>query len=151
LKEIIINNLEDTKKLAVNIAALTVKEDVIALQGDLGAGKTTFARFFINSLSDVEQEILSPTFNLVHPYETAKFTIWHFDLYRLESADEVEGLGIYDAFDEGVSLIEWPQIIDDIMPPNRLLVNILENNGTRVAIVEGKGSWKERIAGFYGT
>lgn len=145
MKKFIINNLEDTKELASKIASICKKEDVIALTGDLGAGKTAFARFFINSLMEKEQEVLSPTFNLVHPYDTKNFTIWHFDLYRLESAAEVEGLGIFDAFDNGVSLIEWPQIIDDILPKNRLLVNLSENNGTRIAVIEGIGKWKERL------
>jgi tRNA threonylcarbamoyl adenosine modification protein YjeE len=144
--QIKINNIEETKSLAKKIANLTKKGDIITLQGDLGAGKTAFARFFINILSEVEQDVLSPTFNLVHPYEGKDFNIWHFDLYRLEFPEEIEQIGLYDAFDGGVSLIEWPEIIDDILPVDRLLIKISFNNDERVAEVEGLGSWKDRIS-----
>jgi tRNA threonylcarbamoyladenosine biosynthesis protein TsaE len=142
-----INTLEDTKSLAQQIATLTKKGDIITLQGDLGSGKTEFARSFINSLSESPQEVTSPTFNLVHPYDTKTFTIWHFDLYRLESPEEIEQIGLYDAFDNGVSLIEWPQIIDDILPVDRLLIKISFDDD-RVAEVEGRGNWKDRISGI---
>lgn len=140
-----IDNLEQTKSLAEKISKLVTIGDVIELKGDLGAGKTTFARYFINSLLEKEEDILSPTFNIVHPYHTKNFTIWHFDLYRIEDINEVEEIGIFDAFDEGVSLIEWPQIISSIVPENRLLLNLIENDGTRSVIIECFGSWKQKI------
>ena len=141
-----INNLEQTKLLAEKIAKIAEKGDVIELKGDLGAGKTTFARYFINCLPEKEEDILSPTFNIVHPYTTKNFTVWHFDLYRIENISEIEEIGIYDAFDEGVSLIEWPHIISSIVPENRLLVNITQNESERTTSIEGAGSWQERIS-----
>lgn len=140
-----IKNIEQTVVLAETLAKLVKKGDVIELRGDLGAGKTTFARYFINSLLGEDQEVLSPTFNLVHPYDTKLFTIWHFDLYRLENASEAEELGIYDAFDDGVSLIEWPEIIGDILPNNRLLLNLLCEGDDREVVITAFGNWEERI------
>lgn len=132
-----LNSLEDTKKLAEKIASGVKKGDVIALSGDLGAGKTTFSRFFINYLMGHEENVTSPTFNLVLPYETKDFTIWHFDLYRLNEAKEVEELGLYDAFDNGVSLIEWPEIISDILPENTVMVKFTVENGDRSVKCKG--------------
>lgn len=129
------------------MAKLVKACDVICLQGDLGAGKTTFARYFINSLLNNEKnEVLSPTFNLVHTYDASDFTIWHFDLYRLESEQEAENIGIFDAFDEGVSLIEWPEIIGGIIPDDRLLVAINMDGDDRIVTLKAYGNWKERIS-----
>ena len=143
--QIEIDSLEQTKALAEKIANYVQTGDVIELNGDLGTGKTTFARYFINSLLEDEEDILSPTFNIVHPYNTKNFTIWHFDLYRIEDINEVEEIGIYDAFDEGVCLIEWSQIISSIVPENRLLLNLVETNGRRSVTVEGFGNWQEKM------
>jgi tRNA threonylcarbamoyl adenosine modification protein YjeE len=140
-----INSLSDTKALAERIAALVKTGDIITLQGDLGAGKTAFARFFIHSFLGGEVEVLSPTFNLVHPYEAKNFIISHFDLYRLKNAEDIEELGIYDAFDNGICLIEWPEIIDDILPKDRLLIKISLLGDQRVAELQGLGNWKARI------
>jgi tRNA threonylcarbamoyl adenosine modification protein YjeE len=138
-----ITNITQTKSLAEKIAALTKNGDVITLEGDLGAGKTAFAGFFINSMLDQPQNILSPTFNIVHPYQTKKFTIYHFDLYRIDDISEIANIGLYDAFDNGVSLIEWPQIIGDILPKDRLLIK-LSSGDVRTAEIEGFGDWKDR-------
>lgn len=140
-----INNLKETSLLAQKIAPLLIKGDVICLQGDLGAGKTAFARFLIQALCGNKTEVLSPTFNLVHLYDADEFTIWHFDLYRLEHESEIEELGIFDAFDEGVSIIEWPQIIDGIIPDDRLLIDIKSNNDSREFVLKAYGTWQERI------
>jgi len=140
-----INELEQTKKLAEKIAKLVESTDIIELNGDLGSGKTTFAKFFINSLLTKNEEVLSPTFNLVHQYEAKDFTIWHFDLYRLENEREAEEIGIYDAFEEGVSLIEWPQIISGIVPENRLLIIFTSNEGCREVTITPHGFWQNKL------
>lgn len=140
-----IDNLEQTKALAEKISELTENGDVVELNGDLGSGKTTFAKFFINNLLPKKEEVLSPTFNLVHQYEANNFVIWHFDLYRLENEREAEEIGIYDAFEEGVSLIEWSEIISGIVPENRLLIIFASNNSCREVTIKPFGNWENKL------
>ena len=112
-----------TAALARRIAAVCRAGDVIALDGDFGAGKTTFARAFIRAHCTAADEVPSPTFTLVQIYPAAEeggATVYHFDLFRLQTADEAIDLGIEDAFAEGVSLIEWPERLSTLLPPYRL-------------------------------
>ena len=138
--------LQDTLKLASKIAKLAKVGDVITLRGELGAGKTAFARAFIQSLKGSNQEVPSPTFTLLQVYELPKFTVYHFDLYRLTSADEVFELGIEEAFAEGVSIIEWPEIIESMAMPNRLDIefNFKAPAETRQAQINLAPSWQQR-------
>jgi tRNA threonylcarbamoyl adenosine modification protein YjeE len=117
--------------LAARIAKLARPGDVIALQGELGAGKTSFARAFIRARGD-NGDVPSPTFTLVQVYELADATIWHFDGYRLRDADEAWELGIEDAFHAGISLIEWPQRFGALIPARRLAV-VLSDGPVRLA------------------
>ena len=117
-------DLEATHRLAATLASHSQMSDVILLQGDLGVGKTAFAKYFINTLLDVPENVPSPTFTLVQTFNTAHFPIWHFDLYRLEYLEEAYELGIEDALAEGVALIEWPAIIADILPSTTLSVTL---------------------------
>ncbi len=110
--------------LAREIAASAQVGDIFGLKGTLGAGKTFFAKNFINSLQEKEQEILSPTFNLVYSYQTKKGEIFHFDLYRLKSAQELENIGFFDALKNGISLIEWPEIAADFLKKNYYEIEI---------------------------
>jgi len=124
LAPILVIDLPDeaaTARLAAGLAALVRAHDIIALRGDLGAGKTSFARAFIRALSDEAQEVPSPTFSLVQTYDTAQGEpLWHFDLYRLSESEEALELGIEDAFAEGITLIEWPERLGDLLPKERL-------------------------------
>src|SRR4029077_12412323 len=113
-----------TAAFAARISALAEIGDVIALKGDLGAGKTTFARAFIRARGGTE-EVPSPTFTLVQIYVLGPAAIWHFDLYRLKSSDEAWELGIEDAFSEGISLIEWPERLGPLLPQHRLEITLL--------------------------
>ncbi|MDE2476510.1 MAG: tRNA (adenosine(37)-N6)-threonylcarbamoyltransferase complex ATPase subunit type 1 TsaE [Alphaproteobacteria bacterium] len=97
-----------TRELGAVIAGALVTGDLIALSGDLGAGKTTLARAILRSLG-VAEEVPSPTFTLVQRYRTQKLTVSHFDLYRVENASEMNELGLEDALDEGAALVEWPE------------------------------------------
>ena len=97
---------------------------VIALRGDLGAGKTSFARSFISAAMGRAEEVPSPTFTLLQVYETPLGIIHHFDLYRLESPDDALELGIEDAFAEGLCLIEWPDRLGPWLPHHRLDVDL---------------------------
>ncbi len=116
--------LGGVQSLARDIAKQLRPMSVICLRGDLGAGKTTFTKYLIESLLDCKQEITSPTFNLVHTYDTKVGKVWHFDLYRLKDADEVYELGIEDAFSAGITIIEWPEIIEDLLPDNVINISL---------------------------
>jgi tRNA threonylcarbamoyladenosine biosynthesis protein TsaE len=109
---------------AREIAASSNIGDVISLEGTLGAGKTFFAKNFINSLQEKKSEILSPTFNLVYSYDTKKGEIFHFDLYRLKSAEELENIGFFDAIKTGICLIEWSEIAKKFLPKNTVKISI---------------------------
>jgi tRNA threonylcarbamoyladenosine biosynthesis protein TsaE len=138
-----------TAAFAARISTLTAPGDIIALKGDLGAGKTTFARGFLRARGGTE-EVPSPTFTLVQIYQFASAAVWHFDLYRLKSPEEAWELGIEDAFAEGVSLIEWPERLGPALPRRRLEIEFLfgERPEERRAILDAADGWQERLAGI---
>ncbi len=106
---------QDTQKLAQKISLIAERGDVFALYGTLGAGKSVFARAFIQNLTKA-QEVPSPTFTLVQSYQAQRFDIYHFDLYRLKSEEEIWELNIEEAMYQNVSLIEWPEKMKGYLP-----------------------------------
>lgn len=140
-------SLKETKNIAEKVAKLLKLGDTITLNGNLGAGKTSFSQFLIRKLAGDTAEVTSPTFNLLHIYEASAFQIWHFDLYRIKKINEAYELGIEEAFDNKLVLIEWPEIIKDILPRDRLEIeiNFTENENERMFIFHGFGEWKERL------
>lgn len=141
-----LTDISATRLLAERIFALARPGDVIALAGPIGAGKTTFARFFIAAAGYTE-EVPSPTFNLVQTYEGAGAEIWHFDLYRLRRPEEAFELGIEQALDEAITLIEWPEKIAGLLPEEMLLINLrhgASDNERRVQI-DLCGGWARRV------
>ena len=138
-----------TAAFAARVAAVAAEGDIIALKGDLGAGKTTFARAFIHARG-CEEEVPSPTFTLVQVYEVGPTAIWHFDLYRLNSPDEAWELGIEDAFVEGISLIEWPDRLGLLLPQHRLEITFLfgEQPEARRAALDADQGWRRRLIGI---
>ena len=133
----------DTRALGARLALLLRRGDVIALHGDLGAGKTTLARGLIQSLLGHEEEVPSPTYTLVQMYEGPDFPVWHFDLYRLENADDVHELG-WDETKDGVALIEWPDRAGAHLPANRLDVFLeISGDGRRARLEPGSEGWQE--------
>lgn len=136
-----------TAALAARIAALARPGDIIALRGELGAGKTSFARAFIRARRGAEQ-VPSPTFTLVQIYQLADATVWHFDCYRLRDPEEAWELGIEDAFAEGISLIEWPERLGPLLPPRRLELALLPGASpeARRAEIDPGSDWADRIA-----
>jgi tRNA threonylcarbamoyladenosine biosynthesis protein TsaE len=139
-----------TAALAVRLAALVRPGDVIALKGELGAGKTSFARAFIRTRAGRDEEVPSPTFTLVQTYELPELTIWHFDGFRLRDPDEAWELGIEDAFRDGVSLIEWPERFGAAIPKRRLHLTFEQGAApdARRAIIDAGPEWAERLAAW---
>ena len=143
-------NLSDeaaTARLAARLAAIARVGDIIALEGDLGAGKTTFARAFIRASGVADPEIPSPTFTLVQVYDAAEAEIWHFDLYRLAAAEEAWELGIEEAFLSGISLIEWSERLGPLLPQRRLTITLEfgDRPEARRALIEGDAEWRARL------
>jgi tRNA threonylcarbamoyladenosine biosynthesis protein TsaE len=122
--------------------------EAVCLYGPLGAGKSTLARGLIRALTSPNEDVPSPTFTLVQSYAAADFSVAHFDLYRLKSPEEAYELGLDEALDTGVAVIEWPDRMEASLPVDRLDIEIslppdggLE--GRRVTLT-GHGSWKGR-------
>lgn len=135
-----------TRRLGAAIAARLAPGDIVALSGPLGAGKTTLARGAIAALAG-SGDAPSPTFTLVETYETRRFPLFHFDLYRLEKAEDVYELGYEDALD-GVSLIEWPERIGRLLPSTALVVLLSMDGAGRRALVRGEDFWAGRLQGL---
>ncbi len=134
-----------TAALAGRIAPFLRASDTILLEGDIGAGKTTFARALIRARLGREEDVPSPTFTLVQTYEDPEAEIWHCDLYRLTSPDEILELGLDAAFDGGICLIEWPDRLGSAIPSGALKLTLsLEGEG-RLAKFEGPRPWIERL------
>ena len=136
-----------TIALADRISRLAQLGDIIALKGDLGTGKTAFARAFIRSRGNLEEEVPSPTFTLVQVYDL-HLPIWHFDLYRLRSPDEAWELGIEQAFSEGISLIEWPERLGPLLPEHHLELSLTfgDRPEARRVTLDAGGRWQARLA-----
>jgi len=137
-------DLSATQNLAASLAPLLHSGDVIALTGDLGVGKTEFARALLRALG-VSSDIPSPTFTLVQSYETNGLVIAHFDLYRLKTADELDELGWDDALADGMVVVEWPERAGKRLPTDRLSLHFtLTTDGTRHCTIKKFGNWLER-------
>ena len=136
-----------SERLAAGLAMLAGKGDLIALEGDLGAGKTTIARSFIRTLADNPAlEVPSPTFTLVQTYELDGTSVAHMDFYRLQEPAEIDELGIEEALDAGTVIVEWPSRAADLLPPGGLLIELSETNGGRRArLTSSNESWSARL------
>ncbi len=133
-----------TESLAASLAPLARCSDVIALIGPLGAGKTTFARAFVRTLGG-RDPVVSPTWSLVERHTTDAGPVWHFDLHRMEDADEVWELGLEDALADGISLIEWPEIVGHLLPPARLTLRLDHAPPGRTASLDPGPTWGSRL------
>ncbi|MBV2359508.1 tRNA (adenosine(37)-N6)-threonylcarbamoyltransferase complex ATPase subunit type 1 TsaE [Thalassococcus sp. CAU 1522] len=111
---------EATCALAAAIGQRLRAGDVLLLGGSIGAGKTHFARCLIQSLLHEPEDVPSPTYTLVQVYDTRHGPLWHADLYRLSGIDEIVELGLVDAFDTAICLVEWPDRLDGLAPDSAL-------------------------------
>lgn len=143
----LLSSLGDTKALAAQLAGLSKIGDVITLQGDLGAGKSEFARAFIKSLAGENTIVPSPTFTIMEQYNTPAGLISHFDLYRIEGAHELTELGFEEALLTSISLIEWPERLQGLHLDNALQIEIIADAATeeRVVSLTPDTSWQDRL------
>lgn len=146
-----LNSLDDTQKVAQHLAPLLQEKDALLLKGDLGAGKTCFARALIQSLG-VTGEVPSPTFTLVQSYETERFPVFHFDLYRLKDPEEIEEIGFDEAMIDGVVLVEWPEKAASYMPRGALTLHFeLKDDNSRFVEFDVPAKWQGRLDGIDGS
>ena len=140
-------NIEDTERLGKIIARCLEKGTVICLDGELGAGKTTLTKFIAKE-SGVKENIVSPTFTIIKEYE-GKLPLYHMDVYRIDSEDDMYDLG-YDEYiySEGVTVIEWADLIKGILPEERIEIRMKRiDDEKREISIEGKGRVFEKLAG----
>jgi tRNA threonylcarbamoyladenosine biosynthesis protein TsaE len=136
-----------TAALAARLAGVAALGDVIALRGELGAGKTSFARAFIHARG-AAGPVPSPTFTLAQFYDLPSGPVWHFDFYRLKRPEEAWDLGIEDAFADGISLIEWPERAEAVLPADRIEITLRQGpapDARRAELASGPG-WAARLA-----
>ena len=138
----------DTARLGAAIARELRRREAVCLSGPLGAGKSSLARGLIRALTGEETETPSPTFTLVQTYETNRFPVAHFDLYRLERPEEALELGLDDALDHGAAVIEWAEKLGHHLPANRLDVALAIDGERRRARLSPHGAWEDRAIEF---
>lgn len=133
---LILSEERDTIEFGEDLALALKPGDCVALSGDLGAGKSTFARALIRAMADdADLEVPSPTFTLVQSYEDLRIPIAHFDLYRLGDSSELDELGFDEALLSGICLVEWPEMGGDLLPADRIVMKLEhEGTGRRVTI-----------------
>ena len=142
-----ISSIHDLKKISNKIKKKLAPGDVIFLYGEIGVGKTTFARLLINNYEKEKNlkvsEVLSPTFNIVFEYDIKKLTIKHYDLYRLKNHSDIKNIGLFEDLERTITLIEWPELIKE-KPSNRidLFFEYSENMIERSLIIKTSGRLK---------
>ena len=143
-----LNSLEDTQNFSRNISKIISAGDIIFLYGEIGVGKTTFVRFFINHLESKKgiknSEVLSPTFNIVYDYDVGNLIILHYDLYRLKNYKDISQLGMFETPDDSIKIVEWPELIES-KPKNRVDIQFQYSKliDSRKVKIIGFGKWKD--------
>lgn len=135
---------DDTRELAENIESEKFEGMVICLNGELGSGKTLFVKAFAKA-NGIEDDVTSPTFNIIKEYTEGEMELYHMDVYRVE--DNYESIGIEDYFKRnGVIIIEWADLISDILPEERLDINFqIAGENTRILTLVPHGEKYEEV------
>ena len=143
-----LNSLEDTQNFSKNISKIISVGDIIFLYGEIGVGKTTFVRFFINHLENKNRiknsEVLSPTFNILYDYEVGNIKILHYDLYRLKNHKDISQLGMFETSNDSIKIVEWPELIES-KPKDRIDIQFQYSKliDSRKIKIIGFGKWKD--------
>ena len=143
-----LKSLEDTQNLSSKISKIVGASDIIFLYGEIGVGKTTFVRFFINHLEGKngikKSDVLSPTFNIVYEYDIGDTKILHYDLYRLKNYKDILQLGMFEISNNHINIVEWPELIDS-KPKDRIDIQFQYSKlmDYRTVIINGFGKWKD--------
>lgn len=147
---------QETAAFARALAPLLQPGDTLLLAGQIGAGKTHFARAVIRTrlaAAGLEEDVPSPTFTLIQTYDDGLTELWHADLYRLSTPEEVHELGLEEAFETAVCLVEWPDRLGDQAPKNALRIDIQHGSSdtARILTIEAqRGEWHERLRAMLG-
>ena len=146
-----ISSISNLKKLSRNIKKKILPGDFILLYGEMGSGKTTFARFFINNYEKdnkiKKSEVLSPTFNISFEYSIKDFIIKHYDLYRLKKEAEIGHIGLFEDTEKSITLVEWPELIKK-KPKNRIDIFFKYTDDLNKRIINIKSSGRLKNYAF---
>ena len=143
-----LKSLDDTQNFSKNISKIISAGDIIFLYGEIGVGKTTFVRFFINHLERKNgvknSDVLSPTFNIVYDYDVGNLKILHYDLYRLKNYKDISQLGMFETSNDSIKIVEWPELIES-KPNDRVDIQFqyLKLVDSRKVKIVGFGKWKD--------
>ena len=143
-----LKSLEATQNFSKNISKIIKAGDIIFLYGEIGVGKTTFVRFFINSLESKNgiknSDVLSPTFNILYDYDVKDIKILHYDLYRLKNYKDISQLGMFESSKSYIKIVEWPELIES-KPKDRIdiLFQYSKSKNSRKVEITGLGKWKD--------
>ena len=149
--KITLKSEQETASLAHRLSHHLMPGDVMLLSGEIGAGKSYFARSLIQFSQEIAEDVPSPTFTLVQTYNTRIGEIWHADLYRLGATDEIIELGLADAFQEAICLVEWPEILGSLTPSGALTITFKTTpkpGHRQLEFSWADASWADRLAGF---
>ncbi len=148
LKSVHLKTESAVRAFALSLGAALVRGDIVLLRGDIGVGKSFIARTVIQSMQEQPEDVPSPTFTLVQTYDTRVGEVVHADLYRLFSVDEVEELGLLEAFDNAICLIEWPDILGSLIPEQALQIDIIttsQHEERQIALHYEERFWSRRL------
>lgn len=151
LFDFMLDDPEATRRFAARMAGCLAPGDTLLLEGDIGAGKTHFARSLIQSIQPEPEDVPSPTFTLIQTYDTTRGEVMHADLHRLSGADEIGELGLFDAFGARICLVEWPDRLGTAAPETALTLRFEPGPGPdmrRVTTFGDPAIWAVRLEGL---